>query len=159
MMDTDSSSLFSLARRLLACGLDGSPIYADRFARLNSDVYECALRLHNIQRGGTPEEEAGLCLSMLVAFNATIYDNGHKQRYIQEILDRSWEVLPRLSPSLLKVRLLTYCYGEVYEEELAQEAYAIISRWDKSALTPEQVEIMEELKNFEENPYPFEVIE
>lgn len=158
-MDTDSSSLFSLARRLLTYGLDGSPIYADRFARLNLDVYEQALKLHHIRRGDTPEEEAGLCLSMLVAFNATIYDNGHKQRYIQEILDRSWDVLPQLAPSLLKVRLLTYCYGEVYEEDLAQEAYTIIDSWDKTKLTPEQVEIMEELKNFEDYPYPYEVVE
>jgi hypothetical protein len=158
-MKTDSSSLFSLARRLLTYGLDGSPVYADKFARLNLDVYEQALKLRNIRRGDTPEEEAGLCLSLLVAFNATIYDNGRKQQYIQEILDRSWETLPRLAPSLLKVRLLTCCYGEVYEEDLAREAHAIIDSWDKAELTPEQVEIMEELKNFENYPYPFEVVE
>jgi hypothetical protein len=54
---------------------------------------------------------------------------------------------------------LTYCYGEVYEEDLAQEAYTIIDSWDKTKLTPEQVEIMEELKNFEDYPYPYEVVE
>jgi hypothetical protein len=158
-METDSSSLYSLARRLLTYGLDGSPIYADQFTRLNSEVYGQALRLYNIRRGNTPEEEAGLCLSLLVAFNATLYDNGHKQQYIQEILNRSWEVLPQLPPSLLKVRLLTCCYGEVYEDELAQEAHTIIDSWDKAELTPEQVEVMEELKNIEDYPYPFEVVE
>jgi hypothetical protein len=126
---------------------------------LNLDVYEQALKLRNIRRGDTPEEEAGLCLSLLVAFNATIYDNGRKQQYIQEILDRSWEVLPQFAPSLLKVRLLTCCYGEVYEEDLAQEAHTIIDSWDKAELTPEQMEVMEELKNFENYPYPFEVVE
>jgi hypothetical protein len=158
-MVSDSSSLFSLALRLLTCGLDGSPVYADQFARLNLEVYEQALELYHLRQGNTPEEEAGLCLSMLVAFNATIYDNGRKQQYIQEILDRSWKVLPQLAPSLLKVRLLTYCYGEVYEEDLVREAHAIINTWDQTKLTPEQVEIMEELKNFEDYPYPFEVIE
>lgn len=154
-MDSNSSSLFSLAHHLLTYGLDGSPIYADQFTRLNRDVYERAIELYNT-RGTTVEEEAELCLGLLVAFAATIYDNGSKQEYVQNVLDRSWEVLPKLSPSLLKVRLLTYCYGECYDEELAKEAHEIINTWNKEELTIEQEEIIEELKNFEENPYPFE---
>ena len=157
-MDSNSSSLFSLAHDLLTYGLDGSPIYADQFTRLNRDVYERAIELYNIH-GATAEEEAELCLGLLVAFAATIYDNGCKQEYIQNVLDRSWEVLPKLSASLLKVRLLTYCYGEIYEEVLLQEAYAIIEGWNKDNLTSEQTEIIKELKNIEENPYPFEEVE
>lgn len=88
-----------------------------------------------------------------------IYDNGHKQEYIQNVLDRSWEVLPKLPASLLKVRLLTYCYSEVYDKELVQEAHAIINTWDQSQLTLEQVEIIEELGRFEENEYSWEVVE
>ena len=110
-------------------------------------------------RGKTVESEAELCLGLLAAFAATIYDNGHKQQYIQRVLDRSWKVLPKLSASLLKVQLLVYCYSEVYDKELAQEAYAIINTWDQSQLTLEQVEIIEDLKNFEENQYPWEVVE
>ncbi|MCD8183379.1 MAG: UpxZ family transcription anti-terminator antagonist [Bacteroides sp.] len=151
-------SLCTLAHSLLTYGLDGSPIYVDQFTRLNREVYEQAIELYGT-RSTSVESEAELCLGLLVAFTATIYDNGRKQQYIQHILDCSWEVLPRLSPSLLKVRLLTYCYSEVYDEELAQEAHAIINTWEKSNLTLEQVEIMEELKNFEENQYPFEVID
>lgn len=157
-MNSNSSSLFSLAHDLLTYGLDGSPIYADQFTRLNRDVYERAIELYNIH-GATAEEEAELCLALLVAFAATIYDNGCKQEYIQNVLDRSWEVLPKLSASLLKVRLLTYCYGEIYEEVLLQEAYAIIEGWNKDNLTSGQTEIIEELKNIEENPYPFEEVE
>ena len=157
-MNSNSSSLFSLAHDLLTYGLDGSPIYADQFTRLNRDVYEQAIELYNIH-GATAEEEAELCLGLLVAFAATIYDNGCKQEYIQNVLDRSWEVLPKLSASLLKVRLLTYCYGEIYEEVLLQEAYAIIEGWNKDNLTSGQTEIIEELKNIEENPYPFEEVE
>ena len=125
---------------------------------MNRDVYERAIELYNIH-GATAEEEAELCLGLLVAFAATIYDNGCKQEYIQNVLDRSWEVLPKLSASLLKVRLLTYCYGEIYEEVLLQEAYAIIEGWNKDNLTSGQTEIIEELKNIEENPYPFEEVE
>ena len=157
-MNSNSSSLFSLAHDLLTYGLDGSPIYADQFTRLNRDVYERAIELYNIH-GATAEEEAELCLALLVAFAATIYDNGCKQEYIQNVLDRSWEVLPKLSASLLKVRLLTYCYGEIYEEVLLQEAYASIEGWNKDNLTSGQTEIIEELKNIEENPYPFEEVE
>ncbi|RGN33944.1 UpxZ family transcription anti-terminator antagonist [Bacteroides oleiciplenus] len=157
-MDSNSSSLFSLAHHLLTYGLDGSPIYADQFTRLNRDVYEQAVELYNTC-GATVEEEAELCLGLLVAFAATIYDNGSKQQYVQNVLDRSWEVLPKLSPSLLKVRLLTYCYSEFYDESLAKEAHVIISTWNKEELTLEQAEAIEELKGVEENQYPWEEVE
>ena len=163
-MDSNSSSLFSLAHHLLTYGLDGSPIYADQFTRLNRDVYERAIELYNT-RGTTVEgaaytgfSKAELCLGLLVAFAATIYDNGSKQECIQSVLDRSWEVLPKLPPSLLKVRLLTYCYGEFYDESLAKEAHEIINTWNKGELTLEQTKIVEELKDFEENQYPWEEI-
>lgn len=151
-------SLFSLAHRLLTYGLDGSPIYMDEFTRLNRDVYEQALELYGT-RGKTVEAEAELCLGLLAAFAATIYDNGHKQQYIQQVLGRSREVLPELSASLLKVQLLTYCYSEVYDEKLVEEAHCIIDTWNKTELTLEQVDIIEDLKNFEENQYPWEVVE
>lgn len=151
-------SLFSLAHRLFTYGLDGSPIYVDEFTRLNRDVYELAMKLYGT-RGKTVESEAELCLGLLAAFAATIYDNGHKQQCIQQVLDRSWDVLPKLPASLLKVQLLAYCYSEVYDEELAKEAHSIIDTWNKSSLTLEQVDIIDELKSFEENQYPYEVIE
>lgn len=59
----------------------------------------------------------------------------------------------------LNVCLWTYCCSEVYEEELANEARAIIRTWKKEELTLEQVEIIEELAGFEENQYPWEVME
>ena len=90
--------------------------------------------------------------------DATIYDYGDKGQKKQAVLDRIYNILEKLPDSLLKVRLLTYTYGEVYEESMLQEAHGIISNWNKSALTAEQIETMEELKNIEENPYPFEVV-
>lgn len=153
------NSLYTLAHQLLTLGADDTPIYSDHFAQLNREVYEQALVLRTVQPGNTPEAEAELCLSLLLAFNATIYDNGSKRQYIQEILGRSSEVLPKLAPSLLKVRLLVYSYSEVYEEGLAEEAHAIVDTWKKEELTPEQVEIIEELANFEENQYLWEVME
>ena len=157
-MDSNSSSLFSLVHHLLTYGLDGSPVYADQFTCLNRDVYERAIELYNT-RGTTVEEEAELCLGLLVAFAATIYDNGDKEQKKQIALNRACELLGRLPASLLKVRLLAYTYGEVYEESLLQEAHTIVDSWDKEAMITEQVEAVKELRNIEENPYPFEEVE
>ena len=157
-MSDQVSSLFSLAHSLLTLGQDDRPIYVDDFTRLNRDVYESALNSYG-KHGSTPEAEAELCLGLLVAFNATMYDNGHKQEYIQKVLERSINVLPQIPASSLKVRLLTYCYGEVYAEELAKEAHTIIDSWGTFRLTAEQKEVIEELKNIEENPYPWEEID
>lgn len=46
---------------------------------------------------------------------------GIKGQKKQAVLDRIYNVLEKLPDSLLKVRLLTYTYGEVYEESMLQE--------------------------------------
>ena len=94
-----------------------------------------------------------------MVYNATIYDYGDKEQKKQAVLDRISNILEQLPPSLLKVRLLSYCYGEVYEESMLQEARSIIEEWKKNPLTPEQTEIIEELQNIEDNQYPFEILE
>ena len=75
------------------------------------------------------------------------------------MLEHSWQVLPRINDSLLKVRLLTYCYSECNEEELADQAHAIIATWNVDQLTCGQKEIIEELQNIEDHPYPWEYID
>ena len=146
------------AHELMYLGMDGEPIYSDTFCRLNKEILVKCDSLFSL-RSSSPEEEANLCLALLLGYNATIYDYGDKEQKKQGVLDRACEVLEQLPCSLLKVRLLTYCYGEVYEEAMLREAHAIIEGWDKSTLSAEQTEIMEELRNIEENPYPYEVIE
>ena len=54
---------------------------------------------------------------------------------------------------------IVFDVGEIYEESLLQNAHFIIDQWDKETLTSEQMEIMEELKNIEENQYPFEILQ
>ncbi len=149
--------LQNLAHELMFLGMDGAPIYSDDFSRLNKDVLIKSESLFP-EKGSDIEEEANLCLALLMGYNATIYDNGDKEQKKQVVLDRIYDVLEKLPASLLKVRLLTYCYGEIYEEAMAQEVHAIIDSWKKEILTSEQIEIIEELKNIEENPYPFEEI-
>ena len=150
--------LQNLAHELMYLGMDGSPIYSDDFSRLNKDVLIKSDSLF-LSKSSNVEEEANLCLALLMGYNATIYDNGNKEQRKQVVLNRIYQVLEQIPDSLLKVRLLTYCYGEVYEESMLQEAYAIIGSWKQSTLTSEQSDIVEELRNIEINPYPFEDIE
>ena len=146
------------AHELMYLGMDGEPVYSDTFCRLNKEVLVKSDSLFSAQSSDV-EEEANLCLALLMGYNATIYDDGDKEQKKQMVLNRICHVLEQLPASLLKVRLLTYTYGEVYEEVLFQEAYEIIEGWNKDNLTSEQTAIIEELKNIEENPYPFEVVE
>ena len=146
------------AHELMYLGMDGESVYSDTFCRLNKEVLVKSDSLFSAQSSDV-EEEANLCLALLMGYNATIYDDGDKEQKKQMVLNRICHVLEQLPASLLKVRLLTYTYGEVYEEVLFQEAYAIIEGWNKDNLTSEQTAIIEELKNIEENPYPFEVVE
>lgn len=147
-----------IAHELMCFGMDGTPVYSDTFCRLNKEVLVLSDSLFPVQGSGT-EEEANVCLALLMGYNATIYDNGDKEQKKQIALNRACEVLGRLPASLLKVRLLAYTYGEVYEESLLQAAHTIVDSWDKEAMITEQVEAVKELRNIEENPYPFEEVE
>lgn len=146
------------AHELMYLGMDGEPVYSDTFCRLNKEVLVKSDSLFSAQSSDV-EEEANLCLALLMGYNATIYDDGDKEQKKQTALNRACEVLGRLPASLLKVRLLAYTYGEVYEESLLQEAHTIVDSWDKEAMITEQVEAVKELRNIEENPYPFEEVE
>jgi|UniRef100_UPI004028D3B3 hypothetical protein len=145
------------AHELMYLGMDGEPVYSDTFCRLNKEVLVKSDSLFSAQSSDV-EEEANLCLALLMGYNATIYDDGDKELKKQVILDRIYNVLEELPDSLLKVRLLSYTYGEVYEEFMLQEAHAIIDSWNKEIFTIEQMEVMKDLKNIEDNPYPFEEI-
>ena len=93
-----------------------------------------------------------------MGYNASFIDHGEKQEHIQEILNRCWDILEVLPASLLKLRLLTACYGEVYDEPLADDARKIIAGWDEKSLTLEQQEVIEEFQNVVDNPYPWEEV-
>ena len=145
------------AHTLMYLGMDGEPLYSDDFCRQNKDVLLKSDSLF-AAKSSDIEEEANLCLALLMGYNATIYNYGDKEQKKQEILVRAYDVLERLPDSLLKVRLLTYCYGETYEEALLQSARKIVDGWGQASLTSEQIEAVEELRNIEENPYPWEYV-
>lgn len=156
----EAASLQRAAHDLMYLGMDGSPIYSDDLSRRNGDVYRLTTALyHSSVQGTTIEEQASVSLALLMGYNASFIDHGEKQDHIQEILDRCWDILDTLPASLLKLRLLTACYGEVFDEPLADEARAIIASWDAASLTMEQQEAITEFQNVVENPYQWEYVE
>ena len=147
------------AHDLMYLGMDGSPIYSDD-CRVVMVSLSLATTLYNSGTWGTTvEEQANVCLALLMGYSASFVDHGEKQQHVQEVLNRCWDVLDTLPASLLKLRLLTACYGEVFDEPLAEEARSIIASWDAPLLTAEQQEAVDEFQNVMENPYPWEEVE
>ena len=148
------------AHDLMYLGMDGSPVYSDDLSRRNGEVYRLTTALYNSGvKGSTVEEQADVCLALLMGYSASFVDHGEKQQHVQEVLDRCWDILDTLPASLLKLRLLTACYGEVFDEPLADEGHAIIASWDSSSLTHEQQEAITEFQNVVDNLYPWEYID
>lgn len=157
MLSTQVQELKHLAHKLLYPGTDEAPIYADSLASLNKEVTQKANALFTVQ-ASTNEEEASLCLALLMGYSAIMYPQSDIEARKQAILDRSWKILDVLPPSLLKCQLLTYCYGEVYDTELATEAHAIINSWGERELSKDEQEIIDTLTNLEKYPYPWSEI-
>ncbi len=77
-LESEISALYASAHELCYLGMDGRPIYSDQFTRLNRDVFSQANALYD-KHGDSDEEEARLCLSLLMGYNATLYNNGDKE--------------------------------------------------------------------------------
>ena len=100
--------LQSISHELLYLGIDGTPIYTDRFCQLNTEVFRLSESLFD-RKGETDEEEASLCLALLMGYRATAYSDSNKEAKIQGILDRAFIVLDHLDDSVLKC----VCYSLV----------------------------------------------
>ena len=159
-LSEETLTLQRAAHDLMYLGMDGSPVYSDDLSRRNGEVYRLTTALYNSGvQGSTVEEQANVCLALLMGYNASFIDHGEKQKHVQEVLDRCWDILEVLPASLLKLRLLTACYGEVFDEPLADEGRAIIDSWNSASLTSGQREAIEELQNVVDNPYPWEYVD
>lgn len=159
-LSEETLSLQRAAHDLMYLGMDGSPVYSDDLSRRNGEVYRMTTALYNSScKGSTVEEQANVCLALLMGYNASFIDHGEKQEHIQEILNSCWDILEVLPASLLKLRLLTACYGEVYDEPLADEARKIIAGWASASLTSDHKKAIEEFQNVVDNPYPWEYVD
>jgi len=156
-LSEEAITLQRAAHELMYLGMDGSPVYSDDLSRRNGEVYRLTMSLYRSGvKGTTIEEQANVCLALLMGYSASFVDHGEK---VQKVLDCCWDVLDALPASLLKLRLLTACYGEVFDESLADEGRSIIASWDSLSLTPEQQEAVDEFQNVTDNPYPWEYID
>ena len=159
-LSEETLALQRAAHDLMYLGMDGSPVYSDDLSRRNGEVYRLTTALYNSgAKGVTVEEQANVCLALLMGYSASFVDHGEKQKHVQEVLDRCWDILETLPASLLKLRLLTACYGEVFDEPMADEGRAIIASLDSESLTPELQEAINEFHNVVDNPYPCEEVE
>ena len=158
-LSEEAITLQRAAHDLTYLGMDGSSIYSDDLSRRNGEVYRLTTTLYNSgAKGFTVEEQANVCLALLMGYNASFIDHGEKQKHVQEVLNRCWDILETLPASLLKLRLLTACYGEVFDEPLADEGRTIIASWDSASLTVEYQEAITEFQNVIDNPYPWEEV-
>lgn len=159
-LSEETFALQRAAHELMYLGMDGSPVYSDDLSRRNGEVYRLTTALYNSgAKGSTTEEQANVCLALLMGYSASFIDHGEKQKHVQEVLDRCWDILDVLPASLLKLRLLTACYGEVFDEPLANEGRVIIASWNSASLTPEQKEAIAEFQNVVDSPYSWEYID
>ena len=155
-LSEETLALQRAAHDLMYLGMDGSPVYSDDLSRRNGEVYRLTTALYNSGvKGSTIEEQASVCLALLMGYSASFVDHGEKRKHIQEVLDRCWDILDALPTSLLKLRLLTACYGEVFDESLADEGRAIIASWDSVSLTSDQQEAITEFQNMVDNPWEY----
>ncbi len=159
-LSEEAITLQRASHELMYLGMDGSPVYSDELSRRNGEVYRLTTALYgSVAEGATAEEQANVCLALLMGYSASFIDHGEKQEHVQRVLNRCWDILNELPGSLLKLRLLTACYGEVFDESLAEDARAVIASWDAASLSPEQLEAIEEFQNVVDNPYPWEYID
>ncbi|WP_455585849.1 UpxZ family transcription anti-terminator antagonist [Bacteroides sp.] len=158
-LQSQIAALCRITHELLNLGFDGTPLYSNHFCELNTEVYRQAEVLFTL-RGSDAEEEAQRCYVLLTAYHATIYDHGNKNLKIQSLLDCSRSLLEQLPASLLKCQLLVACYSEVFDDDLAQEAHAIINSWTNRDWTREECEVSDYLDSLEANPWSsWEIVE
>lgn len=131
--------LYDAAHRLLYPDFSQA-YYSDDLTVRNRRVSELSEELSG-RYGATPEEEGALCLALLMGCCATICVDESKSRRKQAVLDRIVRVLPELPASLLKCRLLTFAYGEAFDEKLAAEALSVCRSWEGRPLSAEEAEV------------------
>ena len=92
------------------------------------------------QEGRTPDEEGEAVLAILMGYTIAV----RNRKNIGKAMLRAQEVLPKITDPVLKCRLTVFCYGECYDEELAQTAHQLIEEQKEGGRDP-QLAALEEL--------------
>ena len=78
----------------------------DDLARLNNEIHEQINDLYPCH-GKTAEQEAALCLSLLMGYSVSMYANSEDEAKKKTVLRRSQMILKNQLPSPLKIQLHT----------------------------------------------------
>ena len=81
-------------------------VYIDDIARLNKEIHEQINDLYPCH-GTTAEQEAALCLSLLMGYSVSVYANSEDEVKKRAVLRRSQEIMKKRLPSPLKIQLHT----------------------------------------------------
>ena len=100
-------TLRNLADTLLHIGDRQDNVFVDDFTLLNKSIYDLINELYS-QRGKTLEQEATLCLALLMGYSVSMYANPDDEFKKQSVLKRSRKILPTLPPSSVKEQLMYF---------------------------------------------------
>lgn len=88
-LSEETLALQRAAHDLMYLGMDGNPVYSDDLSRRNGEVYRLTTALYNSGvKGSTVEEQANVCLALLMGYSASFIDHGENRN----ISRRSWTV-------------------------------------------------------------------
>ena len=109
LLQENIDDLQKLSDRLLHISDENGYIYADDLSELHQAIHEKIIDLYS-QRGKTPEQDATLCLAILMGYNVSMYANPEDEERKQAVLTRSLSLLDVLPPCLLKQQLSAVCH-------------------------------------------------
>ena len=102
-LSEEAITLQRAAHELMYLGMDGSPVYSDDLSRRNGEVYRLTMALYRSGvKGTTIDEQANVCLALLMGYSASFVDHGEKQRHVQKVLDCLWptKAVPSSPPGI-----------------------------------------------------------
>lgn len=124
-MIKQAEELQALTDELLHLGEDGEVVYIDQFRRLNQEIREKAGLLFLLQSEDI-EQEAQVCLSLIMVYSVIAYQLEDKEEKIQVILDRCNKIFVSDFSLSIRCKLLLYCYEQLRDNTLVEEAYHLL---------------------------------
>lgn len=105
--------LHNLADRLLHIDDKEGYLYVDNFSEINKEIHN---KINDLfpRNGKTPEQEASLCLAILMGYSVSMYANPDDEDKKRIILIRSQKIMDVLPISDLKQQLNAIC-NEMHE--------------------------------------------
>ena len=101
------------------------------------------------QEGTSPDEEGEAILAILMGYTVAIRNN----RHIDQTLERAERIFHKITKPILKAKLAVFCYGECFDEELAEMAHQLLKELKP---TEEVMQLEALLMSMEES---YEIIE